>query len=67
MTYCQTFIKHLYAKETKKLSKQIVTKQQWEDLKPIIMGEILKMKFIQCEEFRQTLIYARLHQAQCQR
>ena len=56
------------AKEAKKLSKQIVTKQQWEDLKPIIMGEILKIKFIQCEEFRQkTLIYARLHQAQCQR
>ena len=44
------------AKEAKKLSKQIVTKQQWEDLKPIIMGEILKIKFIQCEEFRQRLL-----------
>ena len=40
------------AKEAKKFSKQIVTKQQCEDLKPIIMGEILRINFIQCEEFR---------------
>ena len=55
------------AKEAKKLPKHS-NQAKWEDLKPIIMGEILKIKFIQCEEFRpKTLIYARLHQAQCQR
>ena len=44
------------AKDAKKLSKRIKTDKQMEEIKPIVMAEILKIKFVQCDEFRQKFM-----------
>lgn len=44
------------AQNAKKLSKSIKTCVEWEQMKPIVQAEILKIKFVQFEEFRDILM-----------
>ncbi|VDH92966.1 Hypothetical predicted protein [Mytilus galloprovincialis] len=37
------------------LSKKLKTRKSWEDQKPLVMAEILKLKFLQCKAFRDRL------------
>lgn len=43
------------AKEAKTIANQIAVNQTWEELRPIIMREIIKIKYIQCADFREKL------------
>lgn len=45
------------AREAKKEGGNIQSiDSEWEDIKPIVMAEILKIKFLQCSLFRETLM-----------
>lgn len=44
------------AKQAKQISKSIRTDSEWEDRRPILMAEILKIKFQQCQHFHDTLL-----------
>ncbi|CAC5400572.1 unnamed protein product [Mytilus coruscus] len=43
------------AKAAKIMSKRLKTNKSWENQKPLVMAEILKLKFIQCKDFRDKL------------
>ncbi|CAG2246805.1 unnamed protein product [Mytilus edulis] len=43
------------SKKAKMLSKKLKTRKSWEDQKPLVMAEILKLKFLQCKAFRDRL------------
>lgn len=54
-------------KTSKSISKEIKIEKIWEDIKPIVMGEILKIKFQQCTEFRDFINVIWLPCTQCTR
>ena len=43
-------------KTAKIISKKIIVSKEWDDIRPLVMAEILKLKFLQCEKFRKTLM-----------
>jgi predicted NAD-dependent protein-ADP-ribosyltransferase YbiA (DUF1768 family) len=45
----------LTAKEAKTIANQIKVNETWKELRPVIMAEILKIKYTQCADFRGKL------------
>jgi ribA/ribD-fused uncharacterized protein len=43
------------AKEAKTIANQIKVNETWEEVRPVIMAEILKIKYTQCADFREKL------------
>jgi ribA/ribD-fused uncharacterized protein len=43
------------AKEAKTIANQIKVNETWEELRPVIMAKLLKIKYTQCADFRGKL------------